>query len=265
MIEQGDKRAYELANLVDKIFWHCQPIVRMGTQEVVMHELLARIQNSTGGTVSAWAVIEEINRLATEHKEEDNPYDKLLRLLDRKAIRFAVKRLKANKALGIHISYAVNLSGTTISDPHFVGYVIDQLQELAIAGVNPSQLCFEMTEHKPYSAAGVLSLRNIGVAVGADDYGEGFNSLCTFEDNDFDFIKIGGRFSKGLLNGSIKNRAAIMGVMAMARELGIPVVFESVEIEPIARLIYRVWSSSPVFQCELWGQGWHYGRDSSCL
>lgn len=253
VIEQGDKRVHELAIAIDKIFWFRQPIVRMQTHEIVAYEMLARTMNDVGGTVSAWNLIDEINQ-----------HDDLVKLLDRRAVRFAVNQLKRDKGAGLETVYAVNLGSATVDDPQFIDFASKVMEGLEFAGLQRSCLRFELTEHRRYSSSGVLALRNIGGQIGADDFGEGYNSLSTFADNDFDFVKIGGRFTKGLLQDSIKNRAVVKSILVMAKELGIPVVFESVETEPIARLIFRVWLSSPVFQCDLWGQGWHYGRDVSC-
>lgn len=63
-----------------------------------------------------------------------------------------------------------------------------------------------------------------------DDFGTGFSNMSTIVRFSFDKLKIDGSFVKEDLHRT-KSAAVIRGIVALAREIGMPTTAESVETE----------------------------------
>jgi EAL domain-containing protein (putative c-di-GMP-specific phosphodiesterase class I) len=128
------------------------------------------------------------------------------------------------------LSMAVNLSVRQISDP---GLVDDVAEILRRYGVNPGQLCLELTEtavhDAPLSANAVLGgLSELGVRIALDDFGTGYSSLRHLRRIKVDILKIDRMFVGGLGRPG-EDRAIVAAVTAMARALGMTTVGEGIE------------------------------------
>jgi diguanylate cyclase (GGDEF)-like protein/PAS domain S-box-containing protein len=125
---------------------------------------------------------------------------------------------------------SVNLSGRQLSSPDLVGNV---LGAIAAAGIDPSQLSFEITESVlmddvERSAQVLRSLKDIGVGLAIDDFGTGYSSLSYLERFPVDTLKIDRSFISRL-GSEAADTAIVSAVTALGHALGLVVTAEGVE------------------------------------
>ena len=83
----------------------------------------------------------------------------------------------------------------------------------------------------PETVAGVLQeLRDVGVRLALDDFGQGHSSLARLQRFQVSTLKIDREFIPGVTQ-SPEQRALVAGIVAMSHALGLVVVAEGVETE----------------------------------
>lgn len=125
---------------------------------------------------------------------------------------------------------AVNVSPVQLREASFAAHVESVLLE---TGLPPSRLNIEVTETVLMSDDGttrqnIESLRALGIGLALDDFGTGFSTmsnLCRFS---FDKLKIDSSFVLGAVHRR-EAAAVVRGIVALARELGIPTTAEGIE------------------------------------
>jgi diguanylate cyclase (GGDEF)-like protein len=99
--------------------------------------------------------------------------------------------------------YALNLSGSTMRYSPFIGILAKEFERF---GVNPKQVCFEITENvvdRDYKLAidFMNLLKNtLGCLLSLDDIGVGSSNLANLPKFNVDFLKIDGSFIKHFLD-----------------------------------------------------------------
>jgi diguanylate cyclase (GGDEF)-like protein len=127
---------------------------------------------------------------------------------------------------------SINLSARQLVQPDLADRVAEVIAE---TGVQPSSLCFEITESVLMDdAEAVLDIitrvRALGVQFAIDDFGTGYSSLGYLKRFPVDSVKIDRSFVSGL--GSDPGDAAIVSaVIGLAHALGMRVTAEGVETE----------------------------------
>jgi len=127
-------------------------------------------------------------------------------------------------------TYAINLSGQSLGDDTFLGYV---LAEIETTGVEPDRVCFEITET---AAVGNLAqamrfihaLKELGCRFVLDDFGSGLSSFAYLKNLAVDFLKIDGGFVRDM-NGDPVHRALVESIHQIGRVMGLHTIAESVE------------------------------------
>jgi EAL domain-containing protein (putative c-di-GMP-specific phosphodiesterase class I)/DNA-binding NarL/FixJ family response regulator len=148
---------------------------------------------------------------------------------------------------------AVNISPLVLADPRLP----DEIERLlAETGLGPGSLIAEITEStviaNPLMAAEVLTrLRIKGIELSIDDFGTGHSSLLTLLRLPFSELKIDRSFIS-LCETDAEAWKIVRATISMARELGLRVVAEGIETEPIVKRLQQV-------SCEV-GQGWYFAR-----
>jgi diguanylate cyclase (GGDEF)-like protein/PAS domain S-box-containing protein len=218
-----------------------QPIVRLGSDEVVGHEALAR-PRGCGPADSVEPLFEEAQRLGR------------IRDIDWMCRRAAVETVPWPRPQGW--SVFINVRTVTLLDP--VHDVDQMLMLLASAGGRPDQVVLEITEHEIISDLGRLTrvlatYRACGFRFALDDVGEGHSTLELLAAADAEYIKI----AHSLTNASDAPgpRAAIRAAVAFARSSGATVLAEGIESADVADRMLD-------FGIEL-GQGWHLGMPAA--
>jgi EAL domain-containing protein (putative c-di-GMP-specific phosphodiesterase class I) len=131
-----------------------------------------------------------------------------------------------------NFSMAVNVSGRQASGHE----LSDQaLAAVRVAGVNPRQLCLEMTERMLIDAddSVVADLRRLtveGVQIALDDFGTGYASLSYLQRFPVSTLKIDRSFVTGM-GVTATDTAIVASVVALAQALDLDVVAEGVETE----------------------------------
>jgi len=198
-----------------------QPIIDLGTSDVVGFEALMRWQQADGTIVSpaefipiaedngtivpigAWALLEALTQL-------------------RQWIDEGVCSPTA--------TMSVNVSPRQLADRNFPSVVNEAL---ARSGVPAQLLWLEVTESvmitEPELALATLKrLRSLGVRVALDDFGTGYSSLSLLQKFPLQRIKIDRAFVHGVADNP-NDRSLVRTVVAMGRSLGLDLVAEGVE------------------------------------
>jgi EAL domain-containing protein (putative c-di-GMP-specific phosphodiesterase class I) len=197
-----------------------QPVVEMGSRDVVAAEALVRWDHPTRGQLSPGLFIP----LAEETGLIDAVGEHVLREACRWAERWTA-------TLGERFSIAVNCSPSQLRDADFPSVVADALET---SQVDPGCLRLEITERALVggpTATGVLnSLAGMGVHVAIDDFGTGYSSLAHLRRLPVDTLKVDRTFVEGI-DRSRDDSAIVAAVVEMAHALSLGVVAEGVERE----------------------------------
>jgi diguanylate cyclase (GGDEF)-like protein len=218
---------------------HAMPIVKLGSGRVVGHELLLRLEDGRQPYLGPGEFLPAAER------------SDLVLDIDRWVAGSAIDTLVDHPYPGLRFN--VNVSGRTLEDEDFGGFVLDRL---AAAGVAPGRLGFEITETAAVTnvdAASSLAqqLRANGCRISLDDFGAGFGSFVHLKRLPITGVKIDGEFVREIDYGS-RDTVLVQGIVDIARGLGLSVVAEWVErssqVDALSRLGVRV------------AQGFHLGR-----
>ena len=94
----------------------------------------------------------------------------------------------------------VNLSGTSVCDPHLADYIAECL---AVNNLSGAQLGIELTETAAVANLAQASqlmtrLRAMGCPIALDDFGSGMSSFSYLRNLPLDFLKIDGAFIRNI-------------------------------------------------------------------
>ncbi|MCK5326026.1 MAG: EAL domain-containing protein [Woeseiaceae bacterium] len=127
-------------------------------------------------------------------------------------------------------SCAINLSGQTIADEAFLGFVVEALDR---TGVSPSSICFEVTEKAilaniQQAQRFIEVLHGIGCEFSLDDFGSGMGSFASLKHLPIDYLKIDGMYTRNLQTDEV-NQEMVAAMIKLARTMKFRVVAEQVE------------------------------------
>jgi diguanylate cyclase (GGDEF)-like protein len=168
------------------------------------------------------------------------------------ALRTACRDLAGWHAAGLMpLSVTVNISTRQLEDPEFPALVA---HALAVAGVEPSSVCLELTEGALMDAgeASVDALRvlkDLGVYVGIDDFGTGHSSLARLRRLPVEVLKVDRSFVDGL-GTEPEDSAVVAAILSLAHAMGLHVIAEGVETPLQANQLTAL--GCPVAQGFLW-------------
>jgi EAL domain-containing protein (putative c-di-GMP-specific phosphodiesterase class I) len=132
----------------------------------------------------------------------------------------------------INIKLSINLSPKQVSDRYLFDFIKSTTKQ---SGVDAKRLELELTEGvliDDYDKASALlsSLRDMGVSIAIDDFGTGYSSLSYLKHLPIDYLKIDRSFVRDLdLNDD--DRAIVLAIIAMAKQLKLSVIAEGVETD----------------------------------
>ena len=158
--------------------------------------------------------------------------------LDRWVIRDVMRQLQAVKEQIPIPVFAINLSGTSLDDEKFLGFV---LQELNRTKIDPRMLCFEITEQVAVSNLSLAekfieTLRARGSSFSLDDFGTGVSSYGYLRSLNVDYLKIDGIFIKDILSDDV-SRAMVQSIVQVGHTMELKIIAEYVENDQIAGLL----------------------------
>ena len=215
-----------------------QPIVGLGSGEVVGYEALARWVRSTG-TVEPGEFIPVAARsgLIT---------DLDLALLD--------PTVAAIATLPAPTFVSLNVTGQTLATTDYADRVAAALRR---HGVDARRLHLEITETMLLTlsdrvVAQMRALADLGCRWYVDDFGTGYSSISHLRDLPVAGLKLDMSFTRGIGEGDETSRQLAMALVGLANGLGLDTVAEGVETDAEAAFLRTLgWRH---------GQGWLYGK-----
>jgi diguanylate cyclase (GGDEF)-like protein len=172
-------------------------------------------------------------------------------------VREATQQLARWGRLGVPlVPVSVNVSARQCLDRKLVQVVSEAL---SAEGIPASLLKLEVTETTAMTDVEQVrhllhELRALGVGVAVDDFGTGYSSLAHLQRLPIDQIKIDQSFVRDIANDH-QGAAIVRATIALAHELGVPVVAEGVEDE--TQLTFLT-----LHRCDI-VQGYYYARPMS--
>lgn len=198
-----------------------QPIIATGSGEDTgpAVEVLIRMTDERGASANT----AEFLRPAARYQ--------LMPQIDRWVVNAALAAIGAGEIkIPSKRSCAINLSGQTLGDEGFLGFVVDALDR---SGVAPSSICFEVTESAissniQHAQRFIEVLHGIGCEFALDDFGSGLGSFSSLKTLRVDYLKIDGTYTRNLSTDQI-NREMVSAMIKLARTFEFRVVAEQVE------------------------------------
>jgi diguanylate cyclase (GGDEF)-like protein len=216
----------------DRFALHAQPVVRLAAPAMPCHyEILLRLQGLDG----AFKSIGEYLKAAERYQ--------LLERLDRWVIEHTLRVLAPHAATlrAIGVTFAINVTGPSLSEPEFADFVRAEVERHAIAG---GLLVFEFTEtaavrNLTATQRFIARMAEIGSRVALDDFGTGLSSLVHLKELAVQQIKIDGQFVRDILTDP-RSEALVRALVQIAEQLGLETVAEFVEAADVAAHLRHV-------------------------
>jgi diguanylate cyclase (GGDEF)-like protein/PAS domain S-box-containing protein len=206
---------------------YAQDIVPLGVGEGEHCEILLRMKDRNGNIVSANAFLPAAERyqLAT----------KIDRWVIRNVFDYFTEHGKRLERLSL---CSINLSGSSLSDPHLLGYIESEFVRTAMP---PAKVCFEITEtaaiaNLTLATDFMRSLKGYGCKFSLDDFGSGLSSFAYLKHLPVDFLKIDGFFVKDIEHDSV-DLAMVKSINDIGHVLGKKTIAEFVENQVILQTL----------------------------
>jgi diguanylate cyclase (GGDEF)-like protein/PAS domain S-box-containing protein len=160
--------------------------------------------------------------------------------IDRWVVQNVFSRLQGRLA-GTRLAVAINLSGQSLGDKEFLGFVMKLFRTKAVP---PQSLCFEITESaaitNPAQALRFINvLRDRGCRFALDNFGKGLSSFEYLKTLPVDFLKIDGSFVKGIGENPV-DESMVAAIQHIGRTMGVKTVAESVESDEVLRRLKHI-------------------------
>ena len=135
----------------------------------------------------------------------------------------------------------INLSGQTLGNDDFMGFLIDKLDENL---VNPNKICFEITETSAIANLAnairfIKKVKEKGCRFALDDFGSGVSSFGYLKNLPVDFLKIDGAFVRDIKTDRI-DRAMVKSINEIGQIMGKKTIAEFVENEAILQELKKI-------------------------
>jgi len=126
--------------------------------------------------------------------------------------------------------FAINLSGTTLSDEHLAEFILAQAQ---MRNVPRENFCFEITEtsavnNLPRAVSFIRQMRNARFKFALDHFGAGMSSFSYLKNFPVDYLKIDGNLIKEIDSDSLSRRM-VAAINDIGHAMGIRTVAELVD------------------------------------
>jgi diguanylate cyclase (GGDEF)-like protein len=227
----------------EQLVVHYQPVVAVGSRDVVGVEALVRWQHPERGFVPPGDFLGIVER------------EGLGPALDRHVLQQALLELRRHdEAGGGPLVMSVNLGLASMCDPQLPVWVD---AEIRAAGVRPEQLRLEITEHDALPdeeaiAQGLHAVVALGCTLSLDDFGAGYTSLAYLQRFPISVLKL----DRSLITSSSGRSGLLDGIAALGSSLSVALVAEGIETEEQHEKMAALG-----IDC---GQGYLYGRPAPC-
>lgn len=228
----------------DRFRLYVQPIVpvRLTKSPYEHYEALIRMVDPDGSEIPPGAFLPAAERynLATR--------------IDRWVLSSLLEWLALNRDVADRINMcSVNLSGLTLADESFLGYVIDLLEQ---SQVSSEKICSEITETAVISNLSqatrfISTLKELGCLFALDDFGSGLSSFAYLKSLPVDYLKIDGMFVRGIDTDPI-DRALVKSINDIGKVMGKKTIAEFVESNDVFEVLAELGVD--------YGQGYGIGK-----
>lgn len=244
VFRQAGEKSIMIQNALDSgnVVPYFQPICDAASGQIVIHELLMRIQIGNQ-VVVANDFIEQAESMGIAHK------------MDYQLIEKAFIQIREQGYDGMLF---VNLSPKALIVGEYVARVSHLAKEFNIA---PSRIVFEITERETVSNLSllekfVLDVKLQGFSFAIDDFGSGYSSFQYIKRFPVDYIKIEGEFIRNMLDDEVY-LAFVKSIVTLAKELKIKTIAEFVEDAEILAAVSALGID--------YAQGYHISRPSAVI
>ena len=193
-----------------------QPIISLGTREIVGVEALIRWEHPKLGTLSP----SEFVPIAEESA--------LITVIGRWVLQQACAHAAAWNKGGRDLYISVNVSARQLREP---GFAAEIAAALATSGLEPSKLMLELTESVLIDEVAGQNLVDrvapLGVGIAIDDFGTGYSSLAYLQRFPVNVVKIDRSFVSRLNEDGM--RAVVKSMAAISSVMGYTSIAEGVE------------------------------------
>ena len=227
----------------DRFRLYCQSIVPLqNARHRGMHvELLVRMIGEDGSIIEPSHFIPAAERY------------NLMAQIDRWVIETALPAMQPLVARNEVEMFSINLSGSTLLDEDLAQFIT---RAIANSRIDPSAICFEITETVVASALGKLTaltktLRGLGVRFALDDFGTGTSSLALLKRLEIDYLKIDGSFVRDCATNPV-DAAMVESIHRLCTLLGLETIAEFASTEAVVERLRAIGVN--------YAQGWAFSR-----
>jgi len=179
-------------------------------------EFLIRLKSDDNDLIPPMAFIPAAERYNLMHE------------IDCWVIKHAIKEIEF---LAIpEMLYTINLSGQSLGKNDLYEYIARNITQ---TGVNPNQLCFEITEtaaitNQEAAVTLITQLKKLGCSFALDDFGTGLSSFSYLKSLPVDILKIDGVFIRNMVADRI-DQSLVRTINHIGHELDLLTIAEWVE------------------------------------
>lgn len=224
-LELSLRRAIDNKELV----LHYQPVIDLGTHEIIGVEALVRWNHPEFGLLMP----DKFIPIADETG--------FIIEIGKWVLYEACKQAKAWQETGHEsIFIAVNISAIELDQSQLINHVAGVLHTTEL---NPNRLELEITESvlmqdAEASIRTLHELKQMGVRIAIDDFGTGYSSLSYLRRFPIDIIKIDRSFAKDMASDS-DNSAIVTAIIALAKSLDLTVEAGGVETQAQLEFLHK--------------------------
>lgn len=184
----GLRARLETALEEDRLFLVYQPIASLQGDTRERYEVRLRLKDEDGNVILPGDFTPQAEAMG------------LMPAIDRWVLHTALKALAGMRARGHDTMLFVKLSGTTLADPTFAGFVADVLKTYRIEG---ERLAFQLNEPVAVTQLNqakqfLRSLRELRSGLCLDHFGSGLNPFQLVKHLPADYLKIDGTLTRNL-------------------------------------------------------------------
>ncbi len=208
---------------------YCQQIApcRAGPQPLQRLEILLRLKDN-GRIIPPGAFIPAAERY------------NLMPQLDKWVIGRVFSFVQRQPASAVS-KYAINISGSSVSDPALITYILQQSARFKIPA---ETICFEITETAAIANLSnatqlIKTLKTEGFRFALDDFGSGLSSFAYLKSLPVDYLKIDGMFIKDIKDDPL-DYTMVKSINEIGHAMGIATIAEYVENKETFELLKTI-------------------------
>ena len=216
----------------NRLLLNTQPIVPVNNEEYGIHvELLVRLITENGDIIQPGSFLPAAERYGISPQ------------IDRWVVNHVFEWMSNNHEFVVNNinTFAINLSGLTMSDDKFLEDLVDAIFNYDVPA---EKLCFEITEtalvaNLTNARKFIQALRRLGCKFSLDDFGSGLSSFAYLKNLQVDYLKIDGMFVRDIMNDPI-DYALVKSIHEMGKVMGKKTIAEFVENKNILEKIKEI-------------------------